>query len=151
LSLAQQLLPRKKNGIITKLLNAKPTNFYSNIFEIKLKKNCCDIYQYSLDVSPEIPGDSDGLIEKISKAIYSELKINIGLICSRALMVWGRKEMKTVLTCKAEFTRNEQKHTYDVLVKPVKRLSLETFMSENIENLPSIIQVLNINAKQRLR
>lgn len=66
-------------------------------------------------------------------------------------MVWGRKEMKTVLTCKAEFTRNEQKLTYEVLVKPVKRLSLETFMSENIENLPSIIQVLNINAKQRLR
>lgn len=101
MSLASQLLPRKKNGIITKPLNAEPTNFYSNIFEIKLKKNCLNIYQYSLDISPEIPGDSDGLIEKISKTISLELKKNIGLICNRGHMVWGRKEMKTVLTCKA--------------------------------------------------
>lgn len=40
---------------------------------------------------------------------------------------------------------------FDVLVKPTKSMSLESFMGENMENLPSISQVLNINTKQRLR
>jgi hypothetical protein len=38
-----------------------------------------------------------------------------------------------------------------VLVKPAKTISLETFMNENIDNLPAISQVLNINAKSMLR
>jgi hypothetical protein len=148
---ALNLLPKRKEAPITKMFNGKSTSFYSNIFEIKLKKDCMTVYQYSLDITPEIPADSDGLIDKISKTIASELKKNVGLICSRGAMVWGRKEMKTVLTCKAEFVKNEQQFCFDVLVKPTKTLGLESFLSENIENLPSIIQVLNINAKKKLR
>lgn len=59
--------------------------------------------------------------------------------------------MKTVLNLKAEFTHNNEKFSYDVLVKPIKYLGLEAFMAENIENLPAICQVLNINTKQILR
>ena len=114
---------------MTRMFNARPTQFYSNIFEIKLKKDCMVIYQYSLDISPEIPADSDGLIDKISKTIAFELKKSVGLLCSRGLMVWGRKEMKTVLTCKAEFVRNEQQLCFEVLVKPTKQIGLESFMS----------------------
>lgn len=40
-------------------------------------------------------------------------------------MAWGRKEMKTVLTCKAEFLKNEVKHSFEVLVKPTKSLGVE--------------------------
>lgn len=39
-------------------------------------------------------------------------------------MAWGRKEMKTVLSLKAEFSRNNEKREYEVLVKPVKSLGL---------------------------
>ena len=51
-SLATQLFPRKINQTIAKPLKAEPAIFYSNIFEIKLKKNCGEVYQYSLDISP---------------------------------------------------------------------------------------------------
>ena len=66
-------------------------------------------------------------------------------------MAFGRKEMKTVLTLNAEFTHSEQKHNYEVLVKPIKSLGLEAFISENIENLPAVSQILNINTKEILR
>lgn len=105
-SLAQQLLPRQKNGTVTKLNFAYPASFYSNIFQIKLKSNAMSVYQYCFDITPELPPDSDGLIEKIAKTILPDLKKNIGLICFRGFMAWGRKEMKTVLTCKAEFIKN---------------------------------------------
>lgn len=38
-----------------------------------------------------------------------------------------------------------------MLVKPVSRLDLETFVNEHIENIPSILQALNINVKELLR
>ena len=59
--------------------------------------------------------------------------------------------MKTTLSFKAQFSRNDQQHVYEVLVKPVKSLSLISFMGENVENLPAISQILNINTKDSLR
>ena len=47
-----QLLPRQRKGVITKPSNSKPVEFYSNIFEIRLKQDCLVIYQYSFDFSP---------------------------------------------------------------------------------------------------
>lgn len=125
---ALQLLPRQRKGVITKQGNSRPTSFFSNIYEIKLKEDTMDIYQYYFDISPELPPDSDGLIEKISKVIAPDLKKNIGLITFRGFMAWGRKEMKTVLALKAEFLRNETKHAYEILVKPTKSLSLTDFL-----------------------
>lgn len=90
-NLALQLLPRQTKGVITKPGFCRSTNFYSNIFEIKLKKDASNVYQYVLDISPELPTDSDGLIEKVTRAIHYDLKKNLGLICSRGFMVWGRK------------------------------------------------------------
>jgi hypothetical protein len=84
-------MPRQRSGVVTKPSFSKATGFYSNIFEIELKKNSMVIYQYSFDISPELPQDSDGLIERITKTIYPDLKKNIGLICYRGLMAWGRK------------------------------------------------------------
>ena len=109
------------------------------------------IYQYSLVVEPELASDSDSLIDKIVATISSDLKKNMGLICHRGFMAWGRKEMTTVLTCKAQFTKQGTKHSFEVLVKPIKSLGLENFMTQNIDNLPAISQVLNINAKEQLR
>ena len=66
-------------------------------------------------------------------------------------MAFGRKEMKAVLTLNAQFTHCQQKHNYEVLVKPIKSLGLEAFISDNIENLPAVSQILNINTKEILR
>lgn len=43
-------------------------------------------------------------------------------------MAWGRIDMKTVLSLKADFVRNDEKHSYEVLVKPIKHLGLEAFV-----------------------
>lgn len=128
-NLALQLLPRQTKGVITKPGFCRSTNFYSNIFEIRIKKDASYVYQYVLDISPELPTDSDGLIQKITKAIHQDLKKNVGIICSRGFMVWGRKQMKTVLTCKAQLKKNEEILIFDVLVKPTKQLGLDTFMN----------------------
>lgn len=50
-------------------MNCQRVGFYSNIFKITLKEKAMIIYQYSFDISPELPPDSDGLIEKIFKVI----------------------------------------------------------------------------------
>ena len=47
-----QLLPRQKKGTVTKPKYSKAADFYSNIFEIKVKNNSLVIYQYSFDISP---------------------------------------------------------------------------------------------------
>ena len=65
-NLSSLLLPRQKAGVFTKS-DGKTSKFYSNIFEVKLKKDAMNLYQYSFDFSPEIPQDSDGLIEKITR------------------------------------------------------------------------------------
>ena len=73
-------MPRQRTGKTVKPENGRAASFYSNIFEIELKRDALVIYQYSFDISPELPQDSDGLIEKIAKVIVPDLKKNIGLI-----------------------------------------------------------------------
>lgn len=110
-----------------------------------------EIYQYAFDISPELPQDSDGLIEKIGKSIFSDLKKHIGIISFRGLMAWGRKEMKTVLTLTTEFNKSGHDYKFEILVKPTRALSLEAFMQNNTDSLATVSQVLNINSKQVLR
>ena len=48
----RELLPRQRKGVVVEPMNLRPTNFYSNIFEIRLKESSMVIYQYSFDFSP---------------------------------------------------------------------------------------------------
>jgi len=82
-------------------LHSYKTSFFSNIFEIKLKKENLTLYQYSLETNPKILADSDGLIQKIKKVIAYELKTSIGYICSKGMMIWGWKDAKIAQTLKA--------------------------------------------------
>ena len=92
-------MPRSRSNAATNLSNARQVNLFSNIFEIKLKGDKSALYQYHLDISPEVPAESHGLIDRITKSIGFELRKMLGLMCSRGLTVWGSKELKTVLTC----------------------------------------------------
>jgi hypothetical protein len=105
--LSDKLMPRQPKEFKTKVTNGYEAKFYSNIYEIRLKNKSMPIYQYSLDISPQIAHDSDGQINKIMKTIHTELKKEIGTICHKGFMIWGRKNSEKVLTLKAEFNRNE--------------------------------------------
>jgi len=72
---------------------AKQSSFYSNIFEIVLKKDCPSIYQFSYELAPNLPADSAGLKQKIISTIFSELKKLIGIVGSKGDMLWGKKSI----------------------------------------------------------
>lgn len=68
-------------------------SFSSNLFDITLKGNISAIFQFSLDITPELPPNSNALRDKIVHTIYSDLKKLIGFVCSKGDMVWGKKDI----------------------------------------------------------
>jgi hypothetical protein len=66
-------------------------------------------------------------------------------------MVWGRKNHPQALTLISEFTKGTEKFKFDVVVKPVKEISLKDFIQENPDRQVAICQILNINTKNQLR
>jgi hypothetical protein len=85
------LMPRSEKNTRTQCKEARLAKFYSNIYEIELKKGICSIYQFSLDISPELPANSNALREKIVKSLIQELKKKLGFLCFKGDMIWGKK------------------------------------------------------------
>jgi hypothetical protein len=85
------LMPRAAKNTRTLCKEARPAKFYSNIYEIELKKGISSLYQFSLVISPELPANSNALREKIIKSLFGELKKKLGYLCFKGDMIWGKK------------------------------------------------------------
>lgn len=75
----------------------------SNLYEIKLKNSASPIYQFSLDITPELPANSNALKEKIISSLYHDLKRLILTVCHKGDMMWGRKNIDKPESLVAEF------------------------------------------------
>jgi hypothetical protein len=51
------------------------------------------IYQYALDISPEIPADSATMLYKMVSNVRKQLKSQVGMVTSKGLMLWGTKQI----------------------------------------------------------
>lgn len=65
-------------------------------------------------------------------------------------MIWGSKPCKVPLTEKCEFTFKEEKYSHEVLIRQNKEMNIQDLM-ESEETRAQILQVLNIDMKQKLR
>lgn len=66
-------------------------------------------------------------------------------------MLWGRINETKVIAMTSKFKKGEEDFEFSVLVKPVKEITLQNFMSNNPEMSASVCQILNINTKNLLK
>jgi hypothetical protein len=145
------LLPRSAKGAKTVSKEGQIARFVSNLYEIKLKNGTAPIYQFSLDITPELPANSNAMKDKIVATLHRELWKLMEKFAHKGDMLWGRKPLAKPESLVAEFDRIKEHFRFEVLVKQVKEMSVENFILENPDNLPAICQVLNINTKNMLK
>jgi hypothetical protein len=144
-------MPRNPKGTKTISKEGHATRFVSNLYEIKLKNCTAPIFQFSLDITPELPDNSNAIKDKIVYTLHRNLCQLVEKFAHKGDMLWGRKALSKPETMVAEFEKNKDHFRFEVLVKQVKEMSVENFIIENPDNLPAICQVLNINTKNMLK
>lgn len=105
--MSQQLLPRSAKGTKTISKEGHATRFVSNLYEIKLKNGTAPIFQFSLDITPELPANSNALKDKIVATLHRDLWRLVEKFAHKGDMLWGRKALSKPESMVAEFDRNK--------------------------------------------
>lgn len=86
-------MPRSTKGTRTVSKEGHSARFVSNLYEIKLKNNSAPIFQFSLDITPELPANSNAMKDKIVATLHRELWKLMEKFAHKGDMLWGRKAL----------------------------------------------------------
>ena len=97
----------KSDGSFKKWVTA---SFVSNYHEVQLDPKKNRVYQYSLELEPEVPDDSSEVFYKVIRAIRGKLKEKIGFLTHKGKMLWGSLPSSVAITIPAKFEFNGKEH-----------------------------------------